>query len=299
VCYLLLLVYILFQDTADARAFMRHLSPSLGVELPERSYGADCRLYTPDDPDGNVVRNLTDTLLDEFVIAHLLGWWGKAILLRDERLLWALSILFELMELTFQHWLKNFNECWWDSWILDVCLCNAIGLYTGLATVRFFQGKTYNWTGLQTPLQFVTPRSVEPLRWNLVDSPTRFLQCCLLLTFALAFFLKFVLWVPPQNLLNTYRLLLGFLYCIPAVREYYIFISHDGPAWSAVNKLGVFAWLGISATLVEVLIVLKHGRGMFTEPFPTRVVVFWAVTGVVTGIWLVRWSLRLAKERRG
>lgn len=31
------------------------------------------------------------------------------------------------MELTFQHMLPNFNECWWDSWILDVAVCNFIG----------------------------------------------------------------------------------------------------------------------------------------------------------------------------
>ena len=38
-----------------------------------------------------------------------------------------LSIGFEFMELTFQHMLPNFNECWWDSWILDVAVCNFIG----------------------------------------------------------------------------------------------------------------------------------------------------------------------------
>lgn len=44
---------------------------------------------------------------------------------------WFISIAFELCELTFQHWLPNFNECWWDSWVLDVLVCNAIGIYTG------------------------------------------------------------------------------------------------------------------------------------------------------------------------
>lgn len=28
-----------------------------------------------------------------------------------------------------QHMLPNFKECWWDSWILDVLLCNAAGRY--------------------------------------------------------------------------------------------------------------------------------------------------------------------------
>ena len=44
---------------------------------------------------------------------------------------WFISIAFELCEKTLQHWLPNFNECWWDSWLLDVAICNAIGIYTG------------------------------------------------------------------------------------------------------------------------------------------------------------------------
>lgn len=44
VVYLVALTFLLFQNRDDARRFMKHLSPDLGVELPERSYGADCRL---------------------------------------------------------------------------------------------------------------------------------------------------------------------------------------------------------------------------------------------------------------
>ena len=51
----------------------------------------------------------------------------QALIIRDYALLWVLSIGFEFMELTFQHMLPNFNECWWDSWILDVAICNFIG----------------------------------------------------------------------------------------------------------------------------------------------------------------------------
>jgi hypothetical protein len=41
---------------------------------------------------------MQETLFDEFVIAHTLGWWGKAIMVRNLPLLWVLSIGFELME---------------------------------------------------------------------------------------------------------------------------------------------------------------------------------------------------------
>lgn len=41
-------------------------------------------------------------MFDEFVVAHSLGWWAKALLLRNYTLLWAYSIGFELMEVTFR-----------------------------------------------------------------------------------------------------------------------------------------------------------------------------------------------------
>lgn len=92
---------------------MQLLYPDLGVELPERSYGGDCRLYIPGQ--GINWGPIRDTLFDEFVIAHTLGWWGKAIIIRDRKLLWILSLGFEFMEMTFSHMLPNFNECWYTS----------------------------------------------------------------------------------------------------------------------------------------------------------------------------------------
>lgn len=79
---------------------MQHLSGDLGVELPERAYGTDCTIY--DSTAGIKWDNLRETVFDEFVLAHILGWWGKALMLRSHFLLWILSIGFELMELTFQ-----------------------------------------------------------------------------------------------------------------------------------------------------------------------------------------------------
>ena len=104
------------------------------MHLPERAYGSDCRLTIPGK--GINWEVIKGTLFDEFVVAHTLGWWGKALILRNYLLLWILSVGFELCELTFQHMLPNFNECWWDSWILDVAVCNFGGLLAGMATVR-------------------------------------------------------------------------------------------------------------------------------------------------------------------
>lgn len=39
---------------------------------------------------------------DEFVLAHVLGWFAKALLLRDAYLCLFLSVFFEVWELTRQ-----------------------------------------------------------------------------------------------------------------------------------------------------------------------------------------------------
>ncbi|XP_020680180.2 CDP-diacylglycerol--serine O-phosphatidyltransferase 1 isoform X2 [Dendrobium catenatum] len=147
VVYLVALTFLLFQNRDDARKFMRFLHPDLGVELPERSYGTDCRIYTPENPKSRF-NSVYETLFDEFVLAHIFGWWGKAIMIRNQPLLWLLSIGFEVMELTFRHMLPNFNECWWDSIILDILICNWFGIWAGMRTVRYFDAKTYEWVGL-------------------------------------------------------------------------------------------------------------------------------------------------------
>jgi hypothetical protein len=106
----------------------------------ERTYATDCRVMTPEQPF--LFQNVKNTVLDEFFVAHVLGWFGKALAIRDWHLLWAYSILFEVMEVTFMHWLKNFNECWWDSWVLDVLVCNLGGMWVGMQATKYFSKTT-------------------------------------------------------------------------------------------------------------------------------------------------------------
>ncbi|XP_064990959.1 CDP-diacylglycerol--serine O-phosphatidyltransferase 1-like isoform X2 [Musa acuminata AAA Group] len=162
VVYLAALTFLLFQNRDDARRFMKFLHPDLGIELPERSYGADCRIYVPENPKSRF-NNVYETLFDEFVLAHILGWWGKAIMIRNQPLLWVLSIGFELMELTFRHMLPNFNECWWDSIVLDILTCNWFGIWAGMRTVRYFDGKTYEWVGISRQPNIIGEKNIGPV----------------------------------------------------------------------------------------------------------------------------------------
>ncbi len=64
--YLVALVYMLFLDTGAARESLKIFDQSLGVPLEERSYGGDCRLYTPENPHSKF-NNLKETIWVRFI----------------------------------------------------------------------------------------------------------------------------------------------------------------------------------------------------------------------------------------
>ena len=310
-CYLLCLIFLLYLRTGEARLFLRHFSAELGAPLEERDYGGDCRIFTPEHPDSRFAV-LKATVFDEFVLAHTLGWWAKAITVRNYALLLTISVGFELMELTFRHCMPNFNECWWDSWVLDVLICNNVGLLCGMMTAKYFGSRFMDWRGLsqhQTlkgkvlrSLQQFTPHTWDKFDWQVTSGPKRFVQCLLLVAGMLlvelnSFFLKYVLWIPPRNPLNTIRLLLWWGVAVPAVREYYYYIEKDE---SDLSKLGAFSWLAFALIIVEVLIGVKHGRGLFPQAWPRPVLAAWGLGVFAVSAFLVTWSLaRWKRERRG
>ncbi|CAL9038679.1 unnamed protein product [Musa banksii] len=303
VVYLVALTFLLFQNRDDAREFMKFLHSDLGVELPERSYGTDCRIYVPENPESRF-NNVYDTLFDEFVPAHIFGWWGKAIMIRNQPLLWVLSIGFETMELTFRHMLPNFNECWWDSIILDIIICNWFGIWAGMRTVRYFDGKTYEWVGISRQPNIIgkvkrtlgqfTPARWDKDEWHPLLGPWRFIQvlflCVVFMTVELnTFFLKFCLWIPPRNPLIVYRLVLWWLIAIPTIREYNTYLQDRKP----VKKLGAFCWLSLAICIVELLICVKFGHGLFPNPMPPWLITFWTAVGIAIVIFLLAWSFQI------
>mmetsp|Transcript_27 Transcript_27/g.58 ORF Transcript_27/g.58 Transcript_27/m.58 type:complete len:446 (+) Transcript_27:177-1514(+) len=314
--YMLFLVFLLFLEADQARQVFKFAYPELGVPLDERAYGADCRIRTPEHPESPFA-NVRDTVLDEFVLAHLLGWVAKTLVFRDWKILLFLSIGFELMELTFHHMLPNFNECWWDSWILDVLLCNNIGILIGLGALQRRSQYGDEWKGVSEQptlllktkrllLQF-TPESVEQYEWKMMSSPKRFVQCIVLAGFCLAcevnaFFMKYVLWIPPRNMLNTYRLFVFFAMVIPAVNEYYYYVTDrdnndltsgdmdDDEEGS--HKLGVFTWIFLSCTVLEFLIIYKFGSELFSLPWPPHIKWSWLAVGLATLLFFCAWTAK-------
>lgn len=96
----------------EARKLFKFFDPKLGESLPEKSYADDCRIYTPENKI-SLYFNIYDSI-DIHFAAHLFGWWFKMMIIRDVKVCWICSALFEVLEVTFRHWLPNFWECWWD-----------------------------------------------------------------------------------------------------------------------------------------------------------------------------------------
>jgi phosphatidylserine synthase 2 len=70
--------------------------------------------------------------------------------------------------------------------------------------------------------------------------------------------LKYLLWIPPLNPLNSYRLILWFFLAAPAIREYYEFISNPN-----CKRIGDAAWIGLLGLILELLLCIKYGKGKF------------------------------------
>ncbi|KAJ3973429.1 phosphatidyl serine synthase-domain-containing protein [Lentinula raphanica] len=275
--YELGLVFLLFQDLDSARAMMKYLDPNLGVPLPEKSYAEDCELTS---------QNLWNAV-DIFCLAHALGWFGKAMILRDYWFCWILSIAFELAEYSLQHQLANFAECWWDHWILDVLICNWFGTYLGMKVCQYFEVKPYEWRGIRQTrglrskakrvLSQFSPHDFTAFKWGTATDFTHFFSVVLLLSVFLAaelnpFYLKTLLWMEPDHPFVIARLAFVFLWALPAVRELYQYINDPRKA----VRMGQHVWLLLATIVTELLVIKKWSKGMF-EPFPKNVQRGWAI----------------------
>jgi len=52
-------------------------------------------------------------------------------------------------QIAFAHLLPNFAECWWDAVILDVLLCNGLGIWLGMYVCRKLEMRNYRWESIR------------------------------------------------------------------------------------------------------------------------------------------------------
>ncbi|CDW78531.1 phosphatidylserine synthase 2 [Stylonychia lemnae] len=290
--YNLFMVYLLFQPLNEGRKVFKFFDPKLGEKLPEKSYAADCRIFTPENPNSSMF-NVYDATFDVHFIAHLFGWWFKMMIIRDVKMCWICSIVFELLEITFRHWLPNFWECWWDHLLLDLFGCNALGIVLGAYTCNYLYVGRLHWIYTknsitqQNPCESKVKVFFEKFKpnvwakydWGFFSSPQRYLSVLFYCFFVLAvdcnnFFLKFIIWIPPEHKILQVRLAIWAFSAIAATKEYYEYVSNP-----YCKRVSPFLWLTCFTLLIEFSIIIKFGTQMFTAPFPWYVKLMWSVIG--------------------
>lgn len=279
--YLLFLVVLLVPSPTQARALLHAIDPSIGTPFTLPLYAEDCSLTW-----SNI-----SSKLDRFVFAHFFGWLVKGLFFRHRIVLWVFSICWELTELVLIYMVPNFGECWWDQWVLDVLICNGLGIECGLWLCRYLEFRQYQWSGVldsatllakvkRLALQF-TPETWSRVEWESSKTLKRYCQVQLILLMSIlsdlnAFMLKLFLYVPTDHWINPARLLFMALVAAPAYRQSYLFFIDP-----RVNRLGTQAIVVVMITVAELALVLKAGAEYGIPPMPIEnklgIAVFFAV----------------------
>jgi len=194
--------------------------------------------------------------------------------------------------------LPNFHECWWDHWIVDVTICNFAGMVLGLMTCRYLEMVRYDWTGSSTAnlspwarfrrlLKQFSPYTWTKYEWEVFKNLKRFLYVLFSIVVMEimemnGFFLKYVLWIPPPNPLNSYRLLILWLLSMPALREWYEYVTTEG----STRRLGKDMWLLLAIMGAELAVCLKFGWHLFKTP-PAAVFYSWTFSLLLLTLWVL------------
>ena len=89
---------------------------------------------------------------DIHTLAHFFGYWFKFLIIRETSTCFLIGLMFEVFEQSFKHWIPNFNECWWDYLILDILMCNSLGIFMGYLTVEVANIQFLSWARKHEPV---------------------------------------------------------------------------------------------------------------------------------------------------
>lgn len=233
----------------------------------------DCRLYTPENPVSNFYNIVS--AVDVFALAHLIGWVVKAMIFRNNLIAWAMSLSFEIYELSLRHWLPNFYECWWDHLLLDVFGCNMLGIFLGNFIIKKLGMPKFHWLFEPTErsenmsylrrfwysLSEVRPY-VEQQKWHFLASPMNLLIVLWLIVLAsmtdLSYFLnKKMLNMPPSHYILAARVWIFGFYSIVVTKEIY----HFSRQLEGHRKVTFNIYLSHFALLAEILLFVRNFKG--------------------------------------
>lgn len=232
---------------------------------------------------------MADHMTSIWFIGHIVGWWGKMLILRDYKLCLMYALFFELSELSLQFAIPEFQECWWDSVFMDFSLSNMIGMYSGHLTLKYLNCREYRWTSLKDirgvkkktyrMLQQFTPFSWSAYRWFESQTLRNYILTslvvfgCVILEMN-TFFIILSMHLPPTHLLVFIRFFIVMPNCIPAIHEWHQFVVEDSP------RLGQSTWTMVVIAILETVVFLKYvvveNSMSLWEHLPLGVIIPWA-----------------------
>jgi phosphatidylserine synthase 1 len=184
--------------------------------------------------------------------------------------------MWELTEMVFAHLLPNFVECWWDALILDVLVCNGLGISLGMWICNKLEMRSYRWESVKnihsttgkikrTLLQF-TPASWTHVRW--MDPNSSYMRIIAVTELVIfwqvtelnTFFLKHIFEVPPGHPLSIGRLVLVGLFVAPSLRQYYCYVTD-----TRCKRVGTQCWVFGAVMMTESLVCIKFGLSLFAQ----------------------------------
>ncbi|CAB3402981.1 unnamed protein product [Caenorhabditis bovis] len=302
VVYVLILQFALFQTHDDLKKLLTWLDPvGLGQKkLEEKEYAQDCWNFSFEKIMSHV---------DFFAFSHFVGWVMKAVLIRHWVLSWYISIIWEFTELMFMALLPNFAECWWDAIILDVLICNGLGIYCGMKFCKFLQMRIYHWESVRNiksrrgkmkrlALQF-TPASWSQFEWCYSNSFGQAVKRTITLTvFVLfwliselnTFFIKHIFAIDTQHPVVFWRIILIGCIAAPTIRQFYVYATDP-----LTRRVGMQCWIFVLICVLEMAVCVKCARELFLQIDLSNIAI-WLSTIIITTIFCIFVSIWYAEK---
>lgn len=212
--YMCFIIFMLQQRPDFGRIVTGWLDPSLSKPVTSE-------MHTYDDNCDLDWSSFFDNF-DHYYCVHLGNWFLASFVIRDAYMLHFWQLLDEIIELSVQHILPHFRECWWDHIIMDICLSNIPAITLGLITLDYLGIRRYDWFGREGA------KNISD--WKIWTCHKRlgavfYQQFLLLIHFLTGFFLINALFIPPKHFFPIARLLLWFGFGAIAHREAYLDIE--------------------------------------------------------------------------
>jgi phosphatidylserine synthase 1 len=275
----------------------------------EKEYGQNC---------WDITLELFWSNFDWFSLSHYLGWTANTLIASHYGICWSASIMWEITEMSFGHLLPILDdECWWDNIVLDVFVCNGLGIFTGMQICRWFEMKEHHWESIahietkkgkikQALLQ-LTPDSFHSICFLDPECIWRGIVAFFPFVFIIQigqlniFFLNDFFPMPAAHPISMARMAIHLVIGAPAARQYYSYVTDK-----SCKRVGTQLWIYLFVTFSEVLLNVKFGSKLVSQIQISKMVL-WLLLNIVISIigfeisikiyrWRYHWSDILMKD---